>query len=970
MSHARTPSDLAEGVPFSFFCSLLREISQSPSHKAAAGHRYNNPNYPALTILRRWVNKLRKDFTPLPAGTSAIVFKLLFPDEDHGRKFDMQETRLSQNIADCFGIDKGFLGKWFSENASGCLGEELKLVLERTCASVGDHISPLSIAQVDELLDELASTSGYSDMSIRKKYPQAKRRARLPIIKDLFRTLSPMDAGFLTQIILKDLRPILYPLRETHYIAALLGHNTASVKMLSKEDAMNIWDPTRWMLNSYRVRSTIAETANRFELSQNERGPNVPRIGAPVTIPESEKGRSPRHALEFFRQSQQIWAETKYDGERAQIHVEVLLNKTKITIFSKSKRDSTWDRKAVHDNIFQALGLSEYGVYTDGHRFRVQQNVILDAEMVVFNGERIDEFWRIKGLIEKTASGIRGKREHGSAECQSSVVSSSQSSMSLLMRPYCQRRKILEGLIHVIPGISILSERVPVSFDGINYGEQRQIALEKIFSGTIANCQEGLVLKGGDSKYHDFSTPWVKLKKDYIPEYGDTLDMVIVGVGWDRERARVLRVPPSTITTFYIGGLENSEEIKRQPSCRPHFQLYFTVSYGLDRRKLEEINFMIHSTETVPYSPSMNCDSLGYTFTLLPGLQHPRLILKTPLLAELFGAGFTKAPQSRHYELRFPRLTKVHRPNERGWQDGVNLQALHKIACEVVGRDSSSKEARNISAQIWGKPASPGAKSSPKRKATGDLWEERFASMDGRARVKARINHSRLPSPARLSYAASSSQRHRTLQPLAPKTNLDPVAPVTTAFAASQDRDLSLEIFHLSTSRRSRKSPMSCTESKATTNSPIPTVVHKLFMPQPAPAENIYQPLMKKNGTSFLENALVWLAKPRGKTSYSFRWVKTSIPRAQQLHSVESLLMGCGWCAGVPGSTWADRGIIFIDESDAAGKDLARHALRLIYERSETLPADHPRKTIWIFDRKSWTFDAEDVEHQALHRLK
>ncbi|KAG6812390.1 hypothetical protein H0H92_003071 [Tricholoma furcatifolium] len=286
---SQTPSDLADGVPFSFFCSLLREISKAPSHKVSTSHRYGSPDYPALKILKLWVNRLQRDYSPLPLGTTAIIFKLLFPDEDHDRKYDMQENRLAHNIAETFCIDQTYLSNWLSENASGCLGEELKIAMERSSTSSivqtpGGHISPLSITQVDELLDELASLSRFSHVPIRKKYPVNKRRTRLAVIKDLFRTLSPIDASFLTQIILKDLRPILYPLRDTHYIASLLGHNASSVKMLCKEDAMNVWDPSKWMLKSYRVKSTLTEVTNGFELPPNERGPNLPRIGIPVTV--------------------------------------------------------------------------------------------------------------------------------------------------------------------------------------------------------------------------------------------------------------------------------------------------------------------------------------------------------------------------------------------------------------------------------------------------------------------------------------------------------------------------------------------------------------------------------------------------------------------------------------------------------------------------------------------------------------
>lgn len=146
------------------------------------------------------------------------------------------------------------------------------------------HISTLSISQVDDLLDELASNSGFSHQSIRNVYPNRVRRGRLSLLKALFRPLSPMDASFLTQIILKDLRPVLYPLHVHHYSSALLDFNTTSVHMLTKEHAMKVWDPSCWMLKAYRVRSTIDEAAASFELPPHQREPNIPRVGIPVQV--------------------------------------------------------------------------------------------------------------------------------------------------------------------------------------------------------------------------------------------------------------------------------------------------------------------------------------------------------------------------------------------------------------------------------------------------------------------------------------------------------------------------------------------------------------------------------------------------------------------------------------------------------------------------------------------------------------
>ena len=79
-------------------------------------------------------------------------------------------------------------------------------------------------------------------------------------------------------------------------------------------------------------------------------------------IPKSIKGTSCSQAMDAISRKTAFdvgptWAETKYDGERAQIHVQLVpgsetgkkSNRWKITIYSKSGRDSTLDRAGVHE---------------------------------------------------------------------------------------------------------------------------------------------------------------------------------------------------------------------------------------------------------------------------------------------------------------------------------------------------------------------------------------------------------------------------------------------------------------------------------------------------------------------------------------------------------------------------------------------------------------------------------------------
>lgn len=50
------------------------------------------------------------------------------------------------------------------------------------------------------------------------------------------------------------------------------------------------------------------------------------------------------------------------------------------------------------------------------------------------------------------------------------------------------------------------------------------------------------MLKPLSSSFNDHRSgkQWIKLKKDFIPGAGDTLDFVVVGASWQRDRGRTL----------------------------------------------------------------------------------------------------------------------------------------------------------------------------------------------------------------------------------------------------------------------------------------------------------------------------------------------------------------------------------------------------------------------------------------------
>lgn len=138
----------------------------------------------------------------------------------------------------------------------------------------------MSLYRINSLLCELAALSPFSHADIRAACPKDHRRTRIAILRDLF-NVSAIEASFLCQIILKDLRPLLYPLASTHYTAALKEYKSNAVSMLTKEQAMQIWDPTGRMLRAYKMSSSLEGAAEAFEAGSVD---VLPLVGIPIQV--------------------------------------------------------------------------------------------------------------------------------------------------------------------------------------------------------------------------------------------------------------------------------------------------------------------------------------------------------------------------------------------------------------------------------------------------------------------------------------------------------------------------------------------------------------------------------------------------------------------------------------------------------------------------------------------------------------
>ncbi|KDQ19564.1 hypothetical protein BOTBODRAFT_28144 [Botryobasidium botryosum FD-172 SS1] len=757
---------------FPHFARLLQILASIPPRPASeAKPRHPEKEKKSRKVIRGWISSLRQ---PLPPKTGVILFRLLFPEEDVRRKYDIQEARLAKLLPEVLGVTADGLGargsrlvNWagggslMARSVSGCLGHEVEHIMESTVTPPESNVPTLE--EVDSLLDELASHSAYSKSSQDSSKP---RRSKKAILRDLYRHLSPWGAACMTQIILKDLRP-LYRLPSTSTTAALLKYNSNAFDRLSKWEVMKEWHssmPRMYrLIGNFDEAATVMENLDLAGTSPCVKDLWIPKLGAPVEIPKCTKGRSIAHVLSELKGSMKVWAETKYDGERMQIHIDLSKpEKHQVQVFSKSKRDSTLDRIATHPIIRAALALPpcDSGAHYpelltarlsgqhDERQSSVKTSIILDAEMVTYSEEidSIDEFWRIRSLIETTALSARRRfrpvpkdgtpsQEHIGHSLESDASAGGTrhfmvvffdilllNGVSLVKQSYEDRRRMLESVVTVIPGFTALAERTEIDMR-VNPLE----ALENCFADSVADHQEGLVIKAAEAAYSAYKLPWVKLKKDYIPGFGDSVDLAVIGATWDKDRGRELGVSPDTYTTYFIGALGKSGE--EQGVGRPHIQCLFTVSYILDRPGLEELNYRTKKNGCTPSSE--NLQKLPYTFDLPAHCPKPRILLRQPMLFEILGAGFTKPRGAKYYELRFPRATKVWREQDRSWIEALTVDKFQEIAREAIGRDTTDKELSDKVAQMWGRPPSPGAKCPLKRRHTSAAVFERLQQAEG-----------------------------------------------------------------------------------------------------------------------------------------------------------------------------------------------------------------------------------------------
>jgi len=341
----------------------------------------------------------------------------------------------------------------------------------------------ITAERVYETLYKIAKLEGARSQDMKMKY-----------ISSLLNDATPQEAKFILKISMGTLR--LGIADNTVMDALAIAYTGAKENREKLEAAYNVSSDLG------RVAEAIANNnlagLENFEVT----------LFSPIRPMLAERVKSEQEAVEKL--GKEFVAEYKLDGERVQIHI----NNEKVVLFSRRLENITTHYPDIVENIPKALKTTE---------------VILEAEAVAIN-DNTGEFLPFQELMHR-----RRKYDIAKTVEQYPITINLFDLMylngrDLLNSTYEERRKRLEEIttendfVRLVPRTIVRSEN----------------EIEDFLENAINAGCEGLMLKVLDAPYRAGArgSNWLKLKREYRNELGDSLDLVVIGAFFGRGRDR------------------------------------------------------------------------------------------------------------------------------------------------------------------------------------------------------------------------------------------------------------------------------------------------------------------------------------------------------------------------------------------------------------------------------------------------
>ncbi|ODV93410.1 hypothetical protein PACTADRAFT_24823, partial [Pachysolen tannophilus NRRL Y-2460] len=244
-----------------------------------------------------------------------------------------------------------------------------------------------------------------------------------------------------------------------------------------------------------------------------------------------------------------FYIEEKLDGERMQLHMDNY-GET-FAYFSRNATNYT----QLYGSDYTKPSLTKYikGCFNEKVK-----SVILDGEMVVYDHRRktVLPFGYLKGAAKSTIDGENTARSFDDTARPMYVVYDILylNGASFENAKLEDRREYLSRILNPIENVIEI-----VKYSKCHTAEE----IENSIRNAIRQSKEGIIIKNPNSKYFlaERNSSWIKIKPEYLDEFGEEVDIVIIG-----------KIRSSKTT--YVCGLRDDENDQ-------HFVSFCSIANGL-----------------------------------------------------------------------------------------------------------------------------------------------------------------------------------------------------------------------------------------------------------------------------------------------------------------------------------------------------------------------------------------------------
>ncbi|KAF2102458.1 DNA ligase 4 [Rhizodiscina lignyota] len=614
-------------------------------------------------FIQKWRTQVGNDFYP--------AMRLIIPDKDRDRAmYGLKEKYIAKLLVRVLRIDKD------SEDGSNLLNWKLPGQTFKS-ATAGDFAARcfeviskrpirttpgnMTIAEVNDQLDTLSHLS--------------KEEDQLPIFENFYRNMNAEELMWLIRIILRQM-----------HIGA------------TEKTVLNVWHPDGD--NLFNVSSSLQRVC--WELSDPDT--RLDDESSNINLMECFQPQLAAFQLSSFEkivarllsteEHKVFWIEDKLDGERMQLHM------AEDASAPGGYRFKYWSRKAkdyshLYGKSFEDINgaLTKYLKSAFNESVR---NIILDGEMIYWDMEsgKAGAFGHLKTAVheelKKASTENQGRRPVFKVfDCLY------LNDMVITNYTLEVRREALAKSI----------KSIPFRMEILDYQEARTTEeIQERLREVVEESWEGLVLKKPLSRYrpNDRNEDWIKVKPEYMTEFGEALDCVVIGGYYGSGRRG------GNLSSFLCGLRVNPEQIKQGVNPQKCYS-FFKVGGGFTANDYADIR---HRTDGKwmqwdPKKPPIDFIELGGPLLKKYDAEHVHSVkfsdaearlLKTEqpdvwikpedsVVLEVKAASVNETPTFRvGYTLRFPRFKRLR--TDKDWTQALNIRDFESL-------QRSAKEKRN-----------------------------------------------------------------------------------------------------------------------------------------------------------------------------------------------------------------------------------------------------------------------------------